>query len=484
MKRANLFAITLPQLVLASVLLCSAAGWAAASQPEPGSPEAVVSKAIDAVNHGRVDEFANAMDPDSLEEFRTAVVATIDTAVKRVGEAKLLESFPGVRSVKALKALDAPHLFAGVVRRMTADPEFQKSLAKTKIDVFGHISEGGDDTAHVVYRSRMKQGEVDIVRLNVVTVRKSGQTWKMAIPEDFSGPGKQGGPPLASIDISATRVEPLGHVLDGKDALIVYRSILPVGDIAVTKLAVMPLSSRDPAFEAVRADRMAEVKALLESRLGFRSTSAPAASKGTSNKKSATTRPKALTKAMPRTTKSTAKSKTKKTQPSGSKTTTTTTELPDGLIDLPATFRGGDRDRFHDIAPSGGVLVGARVSYIMRAGGPKISSIQPIYRIGEKLVDGERQGGLLGEETTEVAKPGYAVGGINTHTGLTVDGFEMVFMKIDGDRLDSDDSYTSQWLGDEKGGSPRNVSSNGKIPVGLQGRAGKEVYGLGLIVEK
>ena len=185
---------------------------------------------------------------------------------------------------------------------------------------------------------------------------------------------------------------------------------------------------------------------------------------------------------MPRSTRAPAKAKTQKTQPSSS--STTTSELPEGLIDLPATFRGGDRDRFHDIGPAGGVLVGARVSYIMRFGGPKISSIQPIYRVGEKLVDGERRGGLLGEETTAVAKPGYAVGAINTHTGLTVDGFEMVFMRIDGDRLDSADSYTSPWLGDEKGGNPRNVSSEGKIPVGLQGRAGKEVYGLGLIVEK
>ncbi len=57
-------------------------------------------------------------------------------------------------------------------------------------------------------------------------------------------------------------------------------------------------------------------------------------------------------------------------------------------------------------------------------------------------------------------------------------------MKIDGDRLDPEDSYKSDWLGDEKGGNPRDVSSDGKIPVGLQGSAGKEVYGLGMIVEE
>jgi hypothetical protein len=34
------------------------------------------------------------------------------------------------------------------------------------------------------------------------------------------------------------------------------------------------------------------------------------------------------------------------------------------------------------------------------------------------------------------------------------------------------------------GGSPHDVSSEGKIPVGLQGRAGREVNALVLIVEK
>ena len=64
----------------------------------------------------------------------------------------------------------------------------------------------------------------------------------------------------------------------------------------------------------------------------------------------------------------------------------------------------------------------------------------------------------------------------------TVDGFEMVFMRLDGDHLNAGDAYTSPWLGDERGGSPNNVSSEGKVPVGLQGRAAKEVNALGLIV--
>jgi hypothetical protein len=458
------------------MLVCSQQCWAA--QAQEGSPEEVVAKAMEAVNHGRIDEFVKAMEPASLEEVRKSIVASVDEGVKRVGEAKVLQSFPGVKSAKALKALDGPRLFAGVIQRLTADPDMKKSLAETKIDVFGHVDEG-DNTAHVIYRSTVKLGDDGIERLNVATLRKNGQTWKMVIPDEFAGPMRRGAPGNPALNLADTEVEPLGHVLDGTtSALILYRSTTPVGDSKLTKLAVMALAARDPAFEAVKANDMAAVKALLENRLGFR-TAAEAPVKKAGTKKSPA-RPRSVTKAMPRTARTAPKSKTRKTQqPEASEPAA---DLPEGLVDLPATFRGGDRDRFHDIAPSGGVLIGARVSYIMRFGGPKISSIQPIYRVEKRQVNGKRWGGLLGKETTAVAKPGYAVGAINTHTGLTVDGFEMVFMKIDGDRLDPEGSYKSPWLGDEKGGSPSDVSSNGKVPVGLQGRAGKEVFGLGLIV--
>ena len=238
MKRATILATTYAYLVL----LGSHA--AQAPWPKPGSPEAVVSKAMNAVNHGRIDEFVSAIDPDSLEEFRTAVVETIDEAVKRVGEAKLLESFPGVKSVKGLKALDAPRLFAGVVRRLGSDPSMKKSLANTQIDVFGHITEG-EDSAHVIYRSSMKQGETNIVLMIVASLRKNGQTWKMVIPEEFAGPTKQAGPGLPKIDFTARRVEPLGHLLDGQGAaLIIYRMSIPVGDTTISKLAEMDLSPR------------------------------------------------------------------------------------------------------------------------------------------------------------------------------------------------------------------------------------------------
>ncbi|WP_406694712.1 c-type cytochrome domain-containing protein [Singulisphaera sp. Ch08] len=157
---------------------------------------------------------------------------------------------------------------------------------------------------------------------------------------------------------------------------------------------------------------------------------------------------------------------------------------PDRLVDLPASFWGGNRDKFRDVGPAGSILVGVRTSTHLFFGGPKISSVQPIYRSGTRLIEGERHGTVASPETTTVAKSGYAVGGFRTHTGLGVDGFEIVYMRVKNGRLVPSDSYTSPWLGDVNGGSPNNVSSNGEVPVGLQGRSTKSIHALGLIIVK
>jgi hypothetical protein len=152
------------------------------------------------------------------------------------------------------------------------------------------------------------------------------------------------------------------------------------------------------------------------------------------------------------------------------------------LQDLPRSF-DSEREGFRDVGPAGSVLVGVRVSYIDH-GGPKVRSAQPIYRLGKNHYVGQIHGEVIGPVTTIVAKPGYAVGGLVTHAGLTVDGFRMVFMKIEGDHLDPNDSYNSPWLGDLNGGGPGEVSSQGEKVVGLQGRSRNEVFALGLTALK
>jgi hypothetical protein len=56
-------------------------------------------------------------------------------------------------------------------------------------------------------------------------------------------------------------------------------------------------------------------------------------------------------------------------------------------------------------------------------------------------------------------------------------------MKYQDGKLDPSDSYTSDWLGDPRGGGDRSASSDGKPVVGIHGRSnGREVNMLGLVL--
>lgn len=156
---------------------------------------------------------------------------------------------------------------------------------------------------------------------------------------------------------------------------------------------------------------------------------------------------------------------------------------PEKLADLPRAQLGGDQGSFREIAPAGGLLVGARAGHIDAFGGNKVGAIWPVYQVGGEYRIGSRAGKEIEPSVTVLARPGYAVGAINTRAGLLLDGFQLVFMKVKDGRLDPNDAYQSDWLGDSKGGGEETVSGDGRLVVGLHGRAGKgEVNALGIVV--
>jgi hypothetical protein len=145
---------------------------------------------------------------------------------------------------------------------------------------------------------------------------------------------------------------------------------------------------------------------------------------------------------------------------------------------------GGVNDpTFKDVAPAGGLLIGFDIGLGQEFGVELVKTIRPIYRTPQ----GERQGRQFGTESTRRvtvrAKPGYAVGGLNVKAGLMVNGFSVEFMRVQGPRLDPNDSYPSPWFGDKTGGNgPILLTGNGTPIVGLIGkRSAADCMGIGLL---
>ena len=133
---------------------------------------------------------------------------------------------------------------------------------------------------------------------------------------------------------------------------------------------------------------------------------------------------------------------------------------------------------FFDLGEKSALLVGFEYS-----SGQKIGWIRPVYRTKDDSSAGDRYGGNRNEAIRIEAGEGYAVGAINVKNGDYVDGFEIVFMRVKagGATLDKTDTYKSEWCGGTGGGGPRTLGGDGRPVVGICGRSGADVTGLGLV---
>ena len=137
--------------------------------------------------------------------------------------------------------------------------------------------------------------------------------------------------------------------------------------------------------------------------------------------------------------------------------------MPAGRDDRPG------QDEFLAEPPDGGWLVGFRLVRGRNWGGA-IRSLTPIWQVEDKYELGQLCGSEGGEAQTQVlAKPGYAVGKIESRAGLVNNAVRLTFYRVKDQRLDPDDSYTTQWLGSEGGGEMPAIGGRGEVIVGIGG---------------
>jgi hypothetical protein len=103
---------------------------------------------------------------------------------------------------------------------------------------------------------------------------------------------------------------------------------------------------------------------------------------------------------------------------------------------------------------------------------------------------GKVHGNRIGRERKNiaeaVAKPGYAVGalvakGRDDRDG--VNGFRVLFMRLDGVRLDPSDAYESGWFGGRRGGAEAKLGGDGSIVIGIRGRESDNLDAIGLLLQ-
>jgi len=142
---------------------------------------------------------------------------------------------------------------------------------------------------------------------------------------------------------------------------------------------------------------------------------------------------------------------------------------------------GGGGSPFASRGPEGAPLVGLRHTTIVWAGHRIIRSLTPLFRVDGEIRAGAVRGRPHGPELETLARPGYAVGGLLVRSGHRVDGFRIVFMRVEGRRLDRSDVYSSAWIGGQGGGDERLLGCSGRVVTGIRGRHGADLDAIGLL---
>ncbi len=164
--------------LLAGVLLLSSAVHAA-------DPEALSKAYFTMLSQQQWDEIAKLYDPASLNEFRemmSFLVEVPDDAAPRV-----LGSFFGSGATKtSVKALSDEAFFARFLGGVMAQGARQGELDFRKIDVLGTVIES-DMLQHVVIRTHIGVGDMDLEAMEVISFKKQGDRWGLLMQGKIKG---------------------------------------------------------------------------------------------------------------------------------------------------------------------------------------------------------------------------------------------------------------------------------------------------------
>lgn len=159
--------------------------------------------------------------------------------------------------------------------------------------------------------------------------------------------------------------------------------------------------------------------------------------------------------------------------------------IEEGRLARTPSVGGAAGDVDLEIPKESGLLVGFEISL-----GPfgksqnTVRKIAPLYRTASgKVIEGKaRANAATDEKKREIAKDRYVVAGITTHSEAGIRKMKVRYEAIRGMGTNPGDSYESEWYGEWEGGRVATLSTEGRLPIGIEGAIGIGVGETKLVV--
>jgi hypothetical protein len=140
-----------------------------------------------------------------------------------------------------------------------------------------------------------------------------------------------------------------------------------------------------------------------------------------------------------------------------------------------------------DLPQSGGVLIGFEcIIGPFKDSQETVRGVKPIFL----TEGGQKEGTIWGSKKSAsvlrvIAKPGFAVGRVTgQYDGVAIRRMKVRFDRLFGMKLNSADSYETDWIGSYENQTEASADTNGRLAIGLAGMCGLGVDGIRLICLK
>lgn len=172
------------------LLCCAVLAFLICRAPGEQPAETVARGYIEAMRSGDMEHVATYMHPAALEKFKDILtkVAEVIIAANAAADPKTNQAVQvlfGAAGPHAVKEADPKELFVGFMGNITkVVPMMREMLAGSTYDFIGHVEEGGN-LSHVVYRATLKTATAEVTKMEVLTLKRDGEQWKVMLTGDL-----------------------------------------------------------------------------------------------------------------------------------------------------------------------------------------------------------------------------------------------------------------------------------------------------------
>lgn len=182
------------RLTASLLLACLPAVAFAAPPPKDATPEQVATEAYARMKAGDWQGAAETFDPAALARFRAMMQPVIDAAAKPAPASDdgtvaidtsgmvLAMLFSPATSIDEVRALSDAEFMGRVMKNMTG-------MGKVQLDrqtLLGAVPEG-PDVVHLVARAQASADGVAMTQMEVITLNRTPDGWRLAMSGDMSG---------------------------------------------------------------------------------------------------------------------------------------------------------------------------------------------------------------------------------------------------------------------------------------------------------